>query len=87
MSVCRHGCSTGIPYSGQETTEEYDSITGLKNTVKVIMINNAGTAILGTLVDMPTEQGAFIQTNFMRTYYVTHAVLSYGISDEDRPEN
>jgi 3-oxoacyl-[acyl-carrier protein] reductase len=41
-----------------------------------ILINNAGIAQFGTLLDMETEQWeSIIQTNLMGTYYVTRAVL------------
>lgn len=41
-----------------------------------ILINNAGIAQFGTLIDMDPEQWAqIIQTNLMGTYYVTRAVL------------
>jgi 3-oxoacyl-[acyl-carrier protein] reductase len=41
-----------------------------------ILINNAGTAQFGTLVDMDPEQWEqIIQTNLMGTYYVTRAAL------------
>ncbi|TXK80603.1 3-ketoacyl-ACP reductase [Paenibacillus sp. N3.4] len=41
-----------------------------------ILLNNAGTAQFGTLVDMGTEEWErIIQTNLMGTYYVTRAVL------------
>ncbi|GKU77371.1 3-ketoacyl-ACP reductase [Paenibacillus sp. L3-i20] len=41
-----------------------------------ILINNAGTAQFGTLVDMDIEQWErIIQVNLMGTYYVTRAVL------------
>jgi 3-oxoacyl-[acyl-carrier protein] reductase len=41
-----------------------------------ILINNAGTAQFGTLVDMePDQWERIIQTNLMGTYYVTRAVL------------
>ncbi|NQX68029.1 3-ketoacyl-ACP reductase [Paenibacillus alba] len=41
-----------------------------------ILLNNAGTAQFGTLVDMePEAWERIIQTNLMGTYYVTRAVL------------
>jgi 3-oxoacyl-[acyl-carrier protein] reductase len=41
-----------------------------------ILINNAGTAQFGTVVDMEPEQWErIIQVNLMGTYYVTRAVL------------
>lgn len=41
-----------------------------------ILINNAGIAQFGTLLDMESEQWErIIQTNLMGTYYVTRAVL------------
>lgn len=41
-----------------------------------ILINNAGIAQFGTLIDMDPEQWAqIIETNLMGTYYVTRAVL------------
>ncbi|WP_028593977.1 3-ketoacyl-ACP reductase [Paenibacillus assamensis] len=46
-----------------------------------ILINNAGTATFGTLVDMdPKEWERIIQVNLMGTYYVTRAVLPHMIS-------
>ncbi|MBD8498038.1 3-ketoacyl-ACP reductase [Paenibacillus arenosi] len=45
-----------------------------------ILINNAGTATFGTLVDMdPKEWERIIQVNLMGTYYVTRAVLPHMI--------
>jgi len=41
-----------------------------------ILINNAGTATFGTVVDMdPAEWERIIQVNLMGTYYVSRAVL------------
>jgi 3-oxoacyl-[acyl-carrier protein] reductase len=41
-----------------------------------ILLNNAGTAAFGTVVDMdPAEWERIIQVNLMGTYYVTRAVL------------
>ncbi|NHN29119.1 3-ketoacyl-ACP reductase [Paenibacillus agricola] len=41
-----------------------------------ILINNAGTATFGTLIDMEPEQWEqIIQTNLMGTYYVTRSSL------------
>ncbi|WP_028558919.1 3-ketoacyl-ACP reductase [Paenibacillus pinihumi] len=41
-----------------------------------ILINNAGVAQFGTLLDMdPAQWESIIQTNLMGTYYVTRAVL------------
>ncbi|OPH46811.1 3-ketoacyl-ACP reductase [Paenibacillus ferrarius] len=41
-----------------------------------ILLNNAGTAQFGTLVDMePEAWERIIQTNLMGTYYVTRAIL------------
>lgn len=41
-----------------------------------ILINNAGTAAFGTVVDMdPAEWERIIQVNLMGTYYVSRAVL------------
>jgi 3-oxoacyl-[acyl-carrier protein] reductase len=41
-----------------------------------ILLNNAGTAQFGTLVDMDPEQWEqIIQTNLMGTYYMTRAAL------------
>ncbi|NEW07405.1 3-ketoacyl-ACP reductase [Paenibacillus sp. SYP-B3998] len=41
-----------------------------------ILLNNAGVAQFGTLVDMDSDQWErIIQTNLMGTYYVTRAVL------------
>jgi 3-oxoacyl-[acyl-carrier protein] reductase len=41
-----------------------------------ILLNNAGTAQFGTLLDMdPDQWEKIIQTNLMGTYYVTRAVL------------
>ncbi|TVX89858.1 3-ketoacyl-ACP reductase [Paenibacillus agilis] len=46
-----------------------------------ILINNAGIATFGTLVDMdPKEWERIIQVNLMGTYYVTRAVLPHMIS-------
>ncbi len=41
-----------------------------------VLINNAGIASFGTIVDMPPEEWErMIQVNLLGTYYVTRAVL------------
>lgn len=49
-----------------------------------ILINNAGTASFGTVLDMdPTEWERIIQVNLMGTYYVTRAVLPTMLSQNE----
>jgi 3-oxoacyl-[acyl-carrier protein] reductase len=43
-----------------------------------VLVNNAGIAAFGTLLDMEVEQwSAIIQTNLMGMYYVTKEILPY----------
>lgn len=59
-------------------TEVDDAVAALSSRLGSIdiLINNAGTAQFGTLIDMePAHWERIIQTNLMGTYYMTRAVL------------
>jgi 3-oxoacyl-[acyl-carrier protein] reductase len=61
--------------SQTEITAAIDKLIGQLGSVD-ILINNAGTATFGTLLDMdPAEWERIVQVNLMGTYYATRAAL------------
>jgi 3-oxoacyl-[acyl-carrier protein] reductase len=78
-SIEQHGVKAVIAVADVSKREEVDravqQVAGELGSID-ILINNAGVAKFGPLVDMPVEDWEqMIQINLMGTYYVTRAVL------------
>ncbi|UJF33963.1 3-ketoacyl-ACP reductase [Paenibacillus hexagrammi] len=74
-----HGVKVYTATADVGSKEEADravSLLGEQLGAIDILLNNAGTAQFGTLVDMdPAQWERIIQTNLMGTYYITRAAL------------